>query len=78
MSTRKARVEAAEDALRSALAESERSSEQLMLSQRWDSLTRPEKRRWVQNFQVRVTVQHGNERALDRIRMWVHNTPLDP
>jgi hypothetical protein len=76
--SRKARVEAAEDALRQARDEAGRSGEQLMLIQKWPLMSNPEKRRWMQNFDVSVLVRRGKEPTVDRMRFFISQTPLDP
>jgi Recombinase/Recombinase zinc beta ribbon domain len=73
---RKARVEEAEDALRRARDESGVTADAANLHESWASLPVPERRRWLEEFEVRATVRRGREPVHERIEFEMRNTPV--
>jgi Recombinase/Resolvase, N terminal domain/Recombinase zinc beta ribbon domain len=66
---RKARLEAAEDALREAQEVAAQTGELVTLQERWSELTVPERRRWLQQFGLKVKVRRGREPIGKRVEL---------
>lgn len=65
----KAEVDSAEAALYEAKTEAGRNAEAQHLGAQWESLTVPERRRWLRAFGVTVTVERGREPTHKRLRV---------